>query len=57
MLGPERFRQGHFTVHLAIFVLILQNMLGNRRLGVIVPNVSDVLLESYFPAAVRLAYI
>jgi len=55
--ATERFYQGHYTVHLAIFVLILQNILGKRRLDVIVPNVSDVLLEAYFQASARLAYI
>ena len=27
----ERFEQGHYTAHLAIFVLILQNMLGKHK--------------------------
>jgi len=38
-------------------MLIMQNMLGKRQLGVIVPNVSDVLLEAYLQATAGLAYI
>jgi hypothetical protein len=35
----------------------MQNKLGKRRLRVIVPNVSDVLLEAYPQAAAGVAYI
>jgi len=38
-------------------MLILQSMLDKCQMGVIAPNVSDVLLEAYFQAAACVAYI
>jgi len=58
MLGILRgLARSFYSAHLAIFVLILQNMLGKRQLRVIAPNVSDVFLKAYFRVAARLAYI
>ena len=38
-------------------MLIVQNILANAAWMVVVPNVSDVFLETYFQIAANLAHI